>query len=317
VHGGVWALKRLHHGPTLREMRRLALIAVLVLGSASPALADDSGGAAAPGSTIPTKESGGTGVGQGAAPRAHLFARHSEGLPRFRVRFEEPGASSVVARVVVMRGRQLISQIQLGRVPVGRVVNVPWRLAALPAGRYLVRVHARDQWSNQLRRDGRTTGKVTLVVADSPVPASAPSSTPSASGVFPVAGPFTYGEGIGADRGDHRHEGQDLAAPAGTPVVAPLAGTVASVAYQRDGAGYYVVLNANDGRSMFFAHCQKGSIGVATGQVVTAGAGLCRVGSTGASSGPHLHFEIWVDGWRVSKKSAPVDPLPQLRAWES
>jgi murein DD-endopeptidase MepM/ murein hydrolase activator NlpD len=135
--------------------------------------------------------------------------------------------------------------------------------------------------------------------------------------VFPVAGPFTYGEGIGADRGDHRHEGQDLAAPAGTPVVAPLAGTVASVAYQRDGAGYYVVLNGTDGRSFFFAHCQKGSFGVSGGQVVTAGTQLCRVGSTGASSGPHLHFEIWVNGWRVSKKSAPIDPLPQLRAWAS
>jgi murein DD-endopeptidase MepM/ murein hydrolase activator NlpD len=299
-------------------MRRLALIAVLFLGSASPALADDSGGAAAPGSTIPTKESGGTSVGEGAAPLAHLFARHSAGVPRIRVRFEEPGVSSVVARVVVLRGSQLVSQIQLGRVAVGRVVTVPWHLAALPAGRYLVRVHARDRWNNQLRRSGRTTGKVTLDVKGSAAPPTAPpSSPPSSSGVFPVAGPFTYGEGIGADRGDHRHEGQDLAAPAGTPVVAPLGGTVASVAYQADGAGYYVVLNATDGRSFFFAHCQKGSIGVSTGQVVTTGAGLCRVGSTGASSGPHLHFEIWVDGWRVSKKSAPIDPLPQLRAWAS
>ena len=48
---------------------------------------------------------------------------------------------------------------------------------------------------------------------------------------------------------------------------------------------------------------------------VTAGQRLASVGSTGSSSGPHVHFEIWPDGWYANARSRPIDPLPDLRAW--
>jgi murein DD-endopeptidase MepM/ murein hydrolase activator NlpD len=67
---------------------------------------------------------------------------------------------------------------------------------------------------------------------------------------------------------------------------------------------------------MFFAHCQEGSMAVAPGAAVAAGAPLCRVGHTGDATGPHLHFEIWVNGWRAGAASAPIDPLPDLKAWD-
>ncbi len=51
---------------------------------------------------------------------------------------------------------------------------------------------------------------------------------------------------------------------------------------------------------------------VVKGATLAAGQAFAQVGSTGASSGPHLHFEIWPDGWYSTKASAPVDPLPQL-----
>ena len=54
---------------------------------------------------------------------------------------------------------------------------------------------------------------------------------------------------------------------------------------------------------------------VVKGATLVAGQAFGRVGNTGASSGPHLHFEIWPDGWYSSKASLPVDPLPQLQAW--
>lgn len=310
-------------------MRRVALTALLLLGlSGTNAAAQQSGGAAAPGDTIPTGSAGGLTPGAGTAPVARLSVGSADGRPRIRVRFDQPEVSEVVARVVVLRspGNSVVTTMALGRVRTGRTITVPWRRGALPAGRYVVRVHARDRWNNQLARSSAATGKATFAVkrhVDPPAPAppsseppapTPPSSPPSASGVFPVAGPVTYGDGLGAGRG---HQGQDMAAAAGTPVVAPVSGTITKVAYQEDAAGQYVVLDGNDGRSYFFAHNQRGSVPVQAGDAVSAGTLIARIGSTGRSTGPHLHFEIWVGGWRSSAKSAPIDPLPQLRAWAS
>jgi murein DD-endopeptidase MepM/ murein hydrolase activator NlpD len=141
----------------------------------------------------------------------------------------------------------------------------------------------------------------------------------SANGVFPVQGPHSFGgedARFGAGRSDHIHQGQDVLAAEGTPVVAPLAGTIVARDYQAGGAGFYLAMDAVDGRSFFFAHCQKDTFAVTVGQAVAAGQQLCRVGQTGRASGPHLHFEIWVGGWRRTKDSAPADPLPQLQAWD-
>jgi murein DD-endopeptidase MepM/ murein hydrolase activator NlpD len=136
-------------------------------------------------------------------------------------------------------------------------------------------------------------------------------------GVFPVAGPFDFGGAdarFGAGRPGHIHEGQDILAASGVPVVAPYAGVVSSTSYQASAAGEYVVLDAADGRDYFFAHCTRGSTAVAKGAVVAAGQQLCQVGSTGTASAPHLHFEIWNVGWRIPG-GAPIDPLPELRTW--
>jgi murein DD-endopeptidase MepM/ murein hydrolase activator NlpD len=63
-------------------------------------------------------------------------------------------------------------------------------------------------------------------------------------------------------------------------------------------------------------HLQTGSIPVVIGQRVRTGDLLGRVGSTGASSGPHLHFEVW-EGGGWYEGGHPVDPLPYLRRWDS
>jgi murein DD-endopeptidase MepM/ murein hydrolase activator NlpD len=145
----------------------------------------------------------------------------------------------------------------------------------------------------------------------------APPPRPTTRGVFPVAGPHSYGDPFGAPRKGYTHQGQDIVGAEGTPIVAPLAGTISTTDYQASAAGYYVVLDASDGHAYFFAHCQKGSTAVSPGAVVAAGAPICAMGHTGDASGPHLHFEEWVGGWRVDAGSHPVDPLPQLRAWDS
>ena len=146
---------------------------------------------------------------------------------------------------------------------------------------------------------------------------AAPAPTAEAGHVFPVAGPYDLGGAdsrFGARRTGHRHQGQDIAAAEGTAVVAPHAGSVEFVRYQRDGAGWYVVIDGDgEDRDYVFMHLRRGSITVEPGQRVTAGQAMAQVGTTGSSSGAHLHFEIWVGGWYAG--GDPIDPLPLLQQW--
>lgn len=259
--------------------------------------------------------------------RVRTPIRAGSAVPRISLRIDERGLRTVRARVVVLSlpGNRPAVRIDLGRITTGRTHGVHWPSdVRLAAGQYLVRVHARDRFNHVLERLAHTSGRATLEVTPPPAPSS--SSAPPASapvsgtvlpgGVFPVAGPHTYGDGIGAARNGHTHQGQDITGAAGSPIVAPVAGTITVTSYQAHAAGYYVVEQANDGRSFFFAHCQKGSFGAEAGEVVSAGAPICRMGSTGDASGPHLHFEMWLGGWRVDAKSRFVDPVAQLRAWD-
>jgi murein DD-endopeptidase MepM/ murein hydrolase activator NlpD len=133
-----------------------------------------------------------------------------------------------------------------------------------------------------------------------------------------VRGAWSFGgEGsrFGAGRPGHIHQGQDVMAAQGTPLVAPVASSVYWIAFQKGGAGQYVVLRGADGRDYVFMHLVRDSVTVVEGAPLAQGQAFGQVGNTGSSSGPHLHFEIWPDGWYSSKASAPIDPLPQLQAW--
>jgi murein DD-endopeptidase MepM/ murein hydrolase activator NlpD len=147
-----------------------------------------------------------------------------------------------------------------------------------------------------------------------PPPAPAPVVAPTATHVFPLTAAFTYGDGFGVDRPGHMHQGQDLLAPQGTPIVAPHGGTVTKVAYQAGGAGNYVVLSGSgETLDYVFMHMVTGSVRVSEGQTVKIGQRIGDVGSTGASSGPHLHFEIWQGPWAAG--GTAIDPLPYLKRW--
>jgi hypothetical protein len=238
-------------------------------------------------------------------------------LPTIALRIEEAGASSVTARVVIVPQTETgpLVRVDLGQVPVGKRFVVTWPAGTtLAPGRYLVRLHVRGLRGAVLVRKASTPGRATLTVR-APAPPPAPLPNP-AGHVFPVAGPHTYGDPFGAPRKGYRHQGQDVLAAEGTPVVAPSSGVISFTDFQAKAAGYYVVENGSDGYDYFFAHCQEGSTVVAPGQPVLAGQQLCNVGATGDATGPHLHFEAWVGGWRVDANSHPVDPLPLLRSWD-
>jgi murein DD-endopeptidase MepM/ murein hydrolase activator NlpD len=320
----------------------LALVGLMVLGPAAPARAASVGGAAAPEGVASGGAQYGALLGRPSAARpvASVFrvAPHMlrEGqAPRMTVRITQRGVRAVTARVVFrpLGGRGTPVRVDLGRVPTGALLHPAWPAnATLKPGRYAVALHARGPAGGTLLRRAHASGRVGVTVKPKPKPVAPPVVAPppvvvpvlpdpavTVAGVFPVQGPHSYGGAdarFGAGRPGHLHQGQDVLADEGTPVVAPVAGTIVARAYQAKGAGFYVALDAADGRSFLFAHCQADTFAVALGQAVAAGQPLCRVGHTGDASGPHLHVELWVGGWRRTKDSRPVDPLPQLQAWD-
>jgi murein DD-endopeptidase MepM/ murein hydrolase activator NlpD len=323
--------------------RRAHAFAGLLAGTAAalsalvPAAAAYAGGTPAPSATGGTEYGAAVANARPIRPRASVFtvSPHTvtaPALPKVSVRVDQPGSRAVQARVVfVPRGPGTVARIDLGTVATGKRIAVAWPAGStLAPGRYLVRLHVRGAGNRVLARSAQSSGRTNLVVkapappppppapAPAPVPAPAPAAPApvAGSGVFPVAGPHSFGDTFGVARKGYSHQGQDVVAAEGLPVVAPQAGTILYVDNQPSAAGWYVVQHAADGRDFFFAHCQTGSIAVTRGQAVTAGQHLCNVGSTGSATGPHLHFEIWVGGWRVNAASRPIDPLPDLKAWE-
>ena len=94
------------------------------------------------------------------------------------------------------------------------------------------------------------------------------------------------------------HEGVDLSAPQGTPIYAAKSGKVTTTSYQAGGAGYYVSINHGDGFSSVYMHMTHYI--VKPGNYVNAGQVIGYVGSTGGSTGPHLHFGISYNGTYVN-----------------
>lgn len=97
---------------------------------------------------------------------------------------------------------------------------------------------------------------------------------------------------------ERMHNGVDMAAPAGTPIYAAKSGKVTTASYQSGGAGYYVSINHGDGFSSIYMHMTRYI--VSAGQYVKAGQVIGYVGSTGISTGNHLHFGISYNGTYVN-----------------
>ena len=152
-----------------------------------------------------------------------------------------------------------------------------------------------------LERVSASLGAQIQAAQASPAAYSAPSdSTPSASGfVWPVGGPVVSPFGM---RWGRMHTGVDIAVGYGTPIHAAAAGRVIYAGWM-DGYGNLVFVDHGGGISTGYAH--QSSIAVSNGQTVSQGQLIGYVGCTGHCFGPHLHFEVRVNG-------SPVDPLGYL-----
>ena len=125
-------------------------------------------------------------------------------------------------------------------------------------------------------------------------------TTPSAAGlIWPVNGPVTSPFGY---RWGRLHAGIDIGVPEGTPIHAAASGTVVLAGWI-DGYGNYTCIDHGGGLATCYAH--QSAYAVSTGAHVSQGQVIGYVGSTGHSFGPHLHFEVRING-------VPVDPLGYL-----
>ncbi len=152
-------------------------------------------------------------------------------------------------------------------------------------------------------------GPVTLASLRSRSTSPSPSPSPSPIGpvrfLRPVAAPINSVFGERRDRGRRRHSGIDFKAWSGTPVGAAGVGVTEFVGRNQGGYGNLVVVRHRLGFTSWYAHLS--AITTYAGQTVNGGTRIGLVGTTGNSTGPHLHFE-------VRRWGTPIDPMPYLLA---
>ena len=175
-------------------------------------------------------------------------------------------------------------------------------------GRYSFRVTAADE-AGALRASSAQAGQ----------PAEAPAAPDPSAFVFlrhqfPIRGPHGYGEYAASFGGGRGHQGQDVFAACGTPLVAARGGLVKFKQYHSRAGHYLVVDGERTGVDYAYMHLASAAL-VNKGDRVRTGQLIGYVGDTGAASGCHLHLELWqAPGW-YSGGSA-FDPLPSLLAWD-
>jgi murein DD-endopeptidase MepM/ murein hydrolase activator NlpD len=134
---------------------------------------------------------------------------------------------------------------------------------------------------------------------------------------FPILGAHDFGGAagrFGAGRSGHTHEGQDVMAECGTPLVAARGGRVQYSGYQSAAGNYIVIDGKGTGYDMGYMHLLEPSP-LQEGEIVRTGEPIGVVGQTGDATACHLHFEIWTaPGWYEG--GSPIDPLPYLKQWD-
>lgn len=147
-------------------------------------------------------------------------------------------------------------------------------------------------------------------VASAPATLSGPTSARFLK-VFPVVGDYSYFDDFGAARHQGSHQGTDIVAKMGTPLVACVDGTINRLTRQETGlGGIYIWIRDDRGNDYYYAHMQTIAPELKAGSKVTAGQVVGTMGMTGDARGtiPHLHFEIRPSG------GVPINPFPDLRA---
>jgi murein DD-endopeptidase MepM/ murein hydrolase activator NlpD len=227
---------------------------------------------------------------QGSEPATFRYETAGRGRRDLAIEVIRKGAGRVVKRWTEKN------------VEPGRTHSQSWggktkRKRPAPSGAYLFRVRERG---GELADRSRAEGDRSFAYHDH---------------VFPIRGTHTYGDGIGAPRQGHSHQGQDLFAGCGAPLRAARGGKVQFRGFQGSGAGHYLVIDGKQtGRDYVYMHLQSQSR-FGTGERVRTGERVGAVGASGNASGCHLHFEIWSrPGWYQGGDF--LDPRKPLKKWD-
>jgi murein DD-endopeptidase MepM/ murein hydrolase activator NlpD len=274
--------------------RRAALIGLLALATCAPAAqADDA---------APATAGGGTSVSE----------------------MSSPAPASASAAPATPAAPVTVSETQTVRLTRSQTKSVQRRAHVRADGALGTRTRTaikRYQRQKQLRTTGRpnlqTLRAMKLKFAETiaaQMAAKQRTATPIAGYVFPIQGPWHYGDPgtFFGDRGG-AHQGIDLFASCGTPLVAASAGKVKTVGWDDRGGNYVVFTGTPSGEDQVFMH-MKAPTPLKEGDAVSAGSPVGEVGDTGNAEGCHLHLEIWTaPGYYTGGK--PRDPKPDVAAW--
>jgi hypothetical protein len=197
----------------------------------------------------------------------------------------------------------VVAHWDLASIPVGTVQSITWNATvagkAAPEGRYEFHVTQ------------AATGNAVRAAATPPSAAS----FLYLGHIFPVRGPHTYGDGFGVARTGHTHEGVDVMAACGTPLVAARGGVVKYKGTHPAAGNYLVIDGAGTGIDNAYMHLRAPSP-LSKGDKVLTGQPIGFVGRTGDATACHLHFEEWsAPGWYTGGHA--FDPLADLKAWDA
>jgi murein DD-endopeptidase MepM/ murein hydrolase activator NlpD len=135
---------------------------------------------------------------------------------------------------------------------------------------------------------------------------------------FPILGAHEFGLSagrFGAGRSGHTHQGQDVMAECGTPLVAARGGIVQYAEYEANAGNYVVIDGKGTLNDFMYAHLAEPSP-LQAGETVRTGQPIGIVGDTGDATACHLHFEMWeAPGWYEG--GSPFDPLADLEKWDA
>jgi murein DD-endopeptidase MepM/ murein hydrolase activator NlpD len=166
-------------------------------------------------------------------------------------------------------------------------------------------IRARQRLEEERREAADAERRRAAQLAGQAVP---PPENTGAPGTFswPASGPITDPFGMRMHPITHQwkmHSGMDIGAPMGSTITAAAGGKIIYAGWE-GGYGNTIIIDHGGNTSTLYGHCSQ--LFVSEGQEVQRGQAIGAVGSTGESTGPHLHFEIRING-------VPVDPAPRLR----